>query len=138
MYKLPDSKIEQLCTSGKVVFQGLLIVEYGYLYAKALCWLPLEEDSNDLNSILVRPDRELWGNRLHFSVGMLDHCASARLVTHQKHFPLSVESIKPAEDWVDQTLTQGMRVIKQAILDYRHVRDRIRKFDPMVLDIASV
>jgi len=136
MAKLTDTQIQEICSGGGIVFKGELFIEDGYLWAKALCWLPCEHGTTDLHSIIVRTNKELWGTKLYFSIGVLD--CNARLHTIQKTFPISIEAVKPAREWVDQQIADGVATIKQVIAEYRVLSDLLPELDPVIFNIAEI
>jgi len=124
-----------ICANGGIVIERYLVVMDGYLYAKAACWLPLEPDTDDLNGILVRTNREIWGIKLYVTLGVLD--CNARLITTQKAFPLAVSSIEPAKQWIEQQTDQAVATIKQVIAEYHEVNNAIPQFDPVLLNLSD-
>jgi len=133
---LSDEQIEQLCANGNVVIERFLFVKDGYLYAKVLCWLPLDEGSTALNNCLVRPDRSIWGIGLSSNVGTLD--CNARLIFTQKSFPLAVDSIDPATRWVHDQTERAFVVIQQCVEDYVRVSQEIPKLEPVIYNLSNL
>jgi len=133
---LMDEQIQELCANGNVVIERLLFVKDGYLYAKVLCWMPLDEGSTALNNCLIRPDRSIWGIGLTSNVGTLD--CNARLIFTQKSFPLAVDSIEPATKWVQAQVDQACGVIKQVIADCVQVYQAIPQLETVVFNISEI
>jgi hypothetical protein len=113
-------------------------IKGGYLLAEVHLCLPLDEDESDLHSALVRLDKEVWGLTLSPRFGVLDTSNSTRCVSIDEIFPLAVESISDALEWVNAHVEDALKTLREVLAEYKTIALRLPQLEPLIFDLNAL
>jgi hypothetical protein len=122
----------------QVRIQRSLTIEQGRLVADVTCWFPVEESEEgkdpDLCNILVHPERSIWGIPLTPRIGVV-HDYWERYIYVQKSFPLSLDSIHPALEWMEQKTQEAIDVITSIVDEYKTITAALPSLETVFIDL---
>jgi hypothetical protein len=117
-----------------------LTVENGHLLADVTCWFPVDPETEDegkkpdLYNVLIRPERSIWGIPLTPQIGAT-HDYWERYIYVQKRFPLSLDSIHPALEWMEQKTQEAIDVITSIVDEYKTITAALPSLETVFIDL---
>jgi hypothetical protein len=124
----------------QVRIERSLTVEQGRLLADVTCWFPVDSESEsegknpDLYNLLVQPERSIWGVPLTPQIGVV-HDYWERYIYVQKSFPLSLNSIQSAIDWMEQKTKEVIDVVTSIVDEYKTITAALPSLETVFIDL---
>ena len=113
-----------------------ITVNSGYILAEVSCFLPTK--NTDLHDVLVRLDRNIWGFPLGPRCGVWEPEECARCVHVQKSFPLAIDSIPLAIEWIQEKTDEAITSLQEVLNEYRTIAKSLPTLDPVYIDIKDI
>jgi hypothetical protein len=130
--------MEFVMAGREIRIERCISLQGGYVLAEIHLYLPIDDSTYDLDSTLICLDKAVWGLTLSPRFGVLDTSRSARCMSLEKSFPLAIDSIQPAIEWIDEQVDSAMRVLREVVAERKAIGKHVPKLEPLVFDLDGL